>query len=83
MFITTPQAQVIALNAKTGDLMWRYKRTLPEDLFQLHPTNRGVGLWEDKVYLATVDDYLVCLDAETGKEVWDEDRSGTTRKATT
>src|SRR5262249_27215855 len=41
MFVTTPQAQVIALNAKTGDLLWRYKRTLPEDLFQLHPTNRG------------------------------------------
>jgi alcohol dehydrogenase (cytochrome c) len=70
MFITTPQAQVIALNAKTGDLLWRYKRTLPEDLFQLHPTNRGVGLWEDKVYVATVDDFIVCLDAATGKEVW-------------
>ncbi len=70
MFITTPQAQVIALNAKTGDLLWRYKRTLPEDLFQLHPTNRGVGLWEDKVYVATVDGFLACLDAATGKEVW-------------
>jgi alcohol dehydrogenase (cytochrome c) len=38
---------------------------------QLHPTNRGVGLYEDKVYLATVDAHLVALDAKTGKVVWD------------
>jgi alcohol dehydrogenase (cytochrome c) len=44
MFLTTPQNQVLALNAKTGDVLWRYKKELPEDLTQLHPTNRGVGL---------------------------------------
>jgi len=71
MFITTPQAQVIALDAKTGQQIWRYKRQLPDDLFQLHPTNRGVGLWHDKLYLATTDDYLVALDAKTGKPVWE------------
>ena len=48
MFVATPMGQVIALNAKTGDEYWRYKRQLPDDLFQLHPTNRGVGLWQDK-----------------------------------
>jgi alcohol dehydrogenase (cytochrome c) len=71
MFVATPMGQVIALNAKTGDEYWRYKRQLPEDLFQLHPTNRGVGLWQDKLYLATTDDHLVALDAKTGKVVWD------------
>src|SRR2546430_2908274 len=50
----------------------RYKRELPEDLLQLHPTNRGVGLWDDKVYVATVDAHLVALDAATGKVVWDK-----------
>jgi len=68
MFIATPMGQVIALNAKTGDEYWRYKRQLPEDLFQLHPTSRGVGLWQDKLYLATTDDHVVALDAKTGKE---------------
>jgi alcohol dehydrogenase (cytochrome c) len=72
MFVTTPQAQVIALNAKTGDVLWRYKKELPEDLLQLHPTNRGVGLYEDKVYVATVDAHVVALDARTGKVVWDK-----------
>lgn len=71
MFVATPMGQVIALNAKTGDEYWRYKRELPDDLFQLHPTSRGVGLWEDKLYLATTDDHVVALDAKTGKVVWD------------
>src|SRR5262252_6548165 len=71
MFVTTPQNQILALNAKTGDLLWRYKKELPEDLLQLHPTNRGVGLYEDRVYLATVDAHLVALDAKTGKVAWD------------
>ena len=30
MFVTTPQNQVLALNAETGDLIWRYKHKLPE-----------------------------------------------------
>ena len=72
MFISTPKQQVIALNAKTGDLLWRYKKELPDDLTQLHPTNRGVGLYEDKVYLGTVDAHLVALDAKTGKVIWDK-----------
>ena len=70
MFVTTPEMQVLALNAVTGDLIWRYKEKLPSDLFQLHPTNRGVALWGDKLYLATVDARLIALDAKTGKEVW-------------
>ena len=72
MFVSTPQNQVLALDAKSGELLWRYKRDLPEDLFQLHPTNRGVGLYDDKVYLATLDAHVVALDAKTGKVVWDQ-----------
>jgi len=72
MFVTTPQQQVIALNAKTGDVLWRYRRELPESLLQLHPTNRGVGLYEDRVYIATVDAHVVALNARTGAVVWDK-----------
>jgi alcohol dehydrogenase (cytochrome c) len=53
MFIATRMGLVIALNAKTGGQYWRYKRELPDDLFQLHPTSRGVGLSQGKLYLAT------------------------------
>lgn len=71
MFISTPQNQVIALDAKNGTEIWRYVRELPDDLFQLHPTNRGVALYGDKVYMATVDAGVVALDAKTGAVVWD------------
>lgn len=71
MFITTPRNQVLALDARTGELLWRYARELPADLFQLHPTNRGVALYGDRVYLATLDAFLVALDARTGEVVWE------------
>lgn len=71
MFVSTPQNQVIAINAKTGDVIWRYMRELPAELFQLHPTNRGVGLYGDKVYMATVDSCVIALSATTGGKKWE------------
>jgi alcohol dehydrogenase (cytochrome c) len=70
MIIPTPQNQVLALDAKTGDLIWRYQHKIPEELFQLHPTSRGVGLYGDKIFLAATDAVLIALDAKSGKEVW-------------
>ena len=74
-------AQVLALDAKTGDFLWRYKRELPEDLSS-PPDQSRRRLYGDKVYLATVDCFLVALDAKTGKVLWDQ-RSRTTSAATT
>ena len=70
MFITTPQNQVVALNAATGDEVWRFKHEIPEELWQVHPTNRGVALYGDNVYVVTTDCHLIALDAMTGEEVW-------------
>ena len=79
MFITTPNNHVLALDAATGELLWRYQRELPEDLAQMHPTNRGVGLYGNLVFMATVDCFVVALDATTGEVVWEtevEDYAG-------
>ena len=70
MYVTTPGSQVIALDAATGQELWRYKKEVPAEMLQLHPTNRGVALYGDKVYVATVDCHLVALDAKTGKVAW-------------
>jgi len=70
MFVATPGNQVLAIDAKSGALLWRYKRPIPDDMLQLHPTSRGVGLWGDKVFFAATDAVLVALDAKTGKEAW-------------
>ena len=43
MFVTTPNNHLLALDAASGKQRWRYQRDLPEDLSQMHPTNRGVG----------------------------------------
>jgi len=70
MYITTPGNQVIAMDARNGQELWRYKKEIPPELFQLHPTNRGVALYGDKLYVATTDCNLVALDAKTGKVLW-------------
>jgi alcohol dehydrogenase (cytochrome c) len=72
MFVSTPNNKVLAIQPKTGDLLWRYERELPEDLVQLHPTNRGVALWGDKLYMATVDACVVALNATTGEVAWEK-----------
>src|ERR1700753_1713351 len=41
MFVATPGNQVLAIDTKSGDLLWRYKRPIPDDMLLLHPTSRG------------------------------------------
>ncbi|MEZ5492795.1 MAG: methanol/ethanol family PQQ-dependent dehydrogenase [Gammaproteobacteria bacterium] len=71
MFVTTPQNLVYALDAASGDLLWRYQHDLPQSLIAFHRTNRGVALYGDKVYTATLDARVIALDARTGQKVWD------------
>jgi len=70
MFISTPNNQVAAYDAKTGTLLWRYKRVRPATAFVAHPSNRGLALYGDKVYYGAGEAVVVALDARTGKEVW-------------
>jgi alcohol dehydrogenase (cytochrome c) len=70
MFVSTPGKQVIALDAATGRVLWRYQRPLPEGVLLLHPTSRGVALYDNKVFLAGNEAVLIALDARTGNEVW-------------
>jgi alcohol dehydrogenase (cytochrome c) len=70
MFVATPGNQVIAIDAKAGTILWRYRKDLAADAIVLHRTSRGVALYGDKVFFASADAVLVALDAKTGKEVW-------------
>src|SRR5579864_5013947 len=70
MFVTSPNNQVIAIDAKTGNVLWRYRRPRPASASVPHETNRGVALYGDKVLYAAGEAVLVALDARTGKEVW-------------
>lgn len=70
MFISTPTGQVIALDAKTGDILWRYKKPRPEGAVILHDVSRGVALYGDKVFYAAGEAELVALDVKTGRPLW-------------
>jgi len=70
MFVATPQSQVLAIDASTGNLLWRYRRQLPAGAIVPHQTSRGVALYGDKVFFAAGDATLVAIDAKTGKEAW-------------
>jgi alcohol dehydrogenase (cytochrome c) len=71
MYVTTSFSHVYALDAKTGTELWHYKHPMgPVTTYCCGPNNRGVEVYEDKVYLATLDSKLVALDAKTGKVEW-------------
>jgi alcohol dehydrogenase (cytochrome c) len=61
---------VIALDARSGLLLWRYRNPPPLETINLHPTSRGIALYGDKVFFARGEAVLVALDARTGKEAW-------------
>ncbi len=80
MFISTPSHRVVAIDARTGTILWRYIKEVAENIVAPHPTSRGVALYGDKVYFAANDAVLVALNARTGEQVWSatvaENRNG-------
>jgi quinohemoprotein ethanol dehydrogenase len=76
MYTTGAFSIVYALDGRTGALLWKYDPRVPRDYAVnacCDVVNRGVAVWEGKVYLGTLDGYLVALDAATGKVVWKVD----------
>jgi alcohol dehydrogenase (cytochrome c) len=71
LYYTAPHNVVIALNVRTGTELWRYKHRLGPWSGCCGAVNRGVALYGDKVYLATLDAHLVALRRRTGEVVWD------------
>lgn len=79
MYLTGPWSVVHALDAKTGEELWRYDPRVPPDYASracCDVVNRGVAVARGKVFVATLDGYLVALDPATGKELWRRDTFG-------
>jgi len=68
MYLTTP-SDTVALDAVTCRVRWRYERE--PRARENWPQNRGVAIKGGKVIRGTRDGYLVALDAETGKLLWE------------
>jgi len=81
MYLVHAENIVQAVDASTGDLLWEYRRELAEsvlDMFEVNMT-RHLAIYEDKLFLATLDAHLVALDARTGAVVWDHEVADYTR----
>ena len=78
LYFTTPSTNVVAVDAATGTLRWRYDSHNRNELRYSDGVSRGVSLWVDEVsptsavchariYAPTLDGRLLALDAMTGK----------------
>ncbi len=74
IYVSTAWSKVNAYDAVTGALLWSYDPEVPGG-WAVHAccdvVNRGVAVWEGKVFVGTLDGRLVALDAATGRELWD------------
>ena len=66
LYVSSPD-NAWAVDARDGHVLWHYFwRTRGGT----HIGNRGLGMWRDRLFMETPDNYLVSLDAKTGKELW-------------
>jgi alcohol dehydrogenase (cytochrome c) len=66
IYISSPD-NAWALDARDGREIWHY---FWKTRGGTHIANRGLGMWNGYLYMETPDNYLVSLDARTGKERW-------------
>lgn len=66
LYVTLPD-HVYAMDARTGERLWQYTW---QDKGGHLVGNRGVGMYKNWVYFMGPDNWVICLDAKTGKEKW-------------
>jgi hypothetical protein len=74
MYISTAWSKVKAYDAATGAKKWEYDPQVPGSAGVkacCDVVNRGVAVWEGKVFVGTLDGRLVAIDAATGQKAWE------------
>jgi alcohol dehydrogenase (cytochrome c) len=74
MYFPNPSDWIQAFDATSGDLLWEYRRSLPEDLMDYMPVpsiNRNLAIYGDSIIDTSADDYVFALDARTGELQWE------------
>ena len=69
MYLSLPFNHVVALDARSGQEIWRYQHKRRTEKMCCGPANRGVAVAYGKVFIGTVDARLIALDQKTGKIV--------------
>lgn len=73
MYVSTAWSHVKAFDVRTGRPLWAYDPGVdPAKGVDAccDVVNRGVAVWEGKVFVGTIDGRLIALDSTTGEELW-------------
>ena len=76
LFASSTWSKVYALDARTGRELWSFDPQVPGEWARnacCDVVNRGVAVWQGKVYVGTLDGRLIAIDANTGKPLWSQD----------
>lgn len=77
MYVSNGWSVIYALDATTGEEIWKYDPEVDRSYIRLAccgpAHNRGVAVYEGKVFVGTFDGRLIAVNAENGEEVWDVD----------
>jgi quinohemoprotein ethanol dehydrogenase len=74
MYVTASWNIVYALDARTGAEIWSFDPAVDRSraaFMCCDIVNRGVALWDGKIYTGTIDGRLIAIDAKTGEKIWD------------
>ena len=75
VYMPTVSDIIQALDATSGDLIWEYRRNLPEDVYEFVGGNarsmRNIAIYDRQIINISDDDYAYALDVETGDIVWE------------
>lgn len=75
LYASLSWSRAIAVDLKTGKTLWTFDPQIDRGKARdacCDAVNRGVALWNGKVYIGTLDGRLIALDAKTGRTVWSE-----------
>jgi quinohemoprotein ethanol dehydrogenase len=74
IYLTADWSIVHAIDARTGEQLWKYDPEVPGEVGRIaccDVVNRGVAVWQGRVYLGALDGRLIALNAETGALDWE------------
>jgi glucose dehydrogenase len=74
LYVSTAWSKVKAFDAATGAPLWSYDPEVPGDWAVnacCDVVNRGVAVWNGKVFVGSLDGRLIALDAASGRALWD------------
>lgn len=74
MYLTGPWSLVYAIDARKGQLLWKFDPMVPGRYGEkacCDVVNRGLAMYKGKVYVGTIDGRLIAVDAVTGESKWE------------